>query len=478
MSAIPTTTRTPRSAPPVTLLSALPFFNAVNRDFFNYIERSFSEYGDLFRIDMFGRPTFFVHHPDHLHELLVSRADDFQKNRDYTDPQRGLARFFGNGLLTSNGDFWKKQRKLVAPALHTRRIAAYAGIMVDETADMLDRWGEGGQFDIAHEMTQATLQIVSRALFSLDASDMSTDALRIGQIMSDIQEFVGATFTLESLLPTWIPTPRRQQEGTAKRDLDEIVYRIINNWRRAGQDRGDLLSMLLLARDDDDQPMTDQQARDEIVTMFLAGHETTANTLNWLWMLLAQHPEAERKLHDEIDEVLAGAKPQLEDLRRLPYTERVVKEALRLYPPAFGFNREAIRDTSIGGYAIPAGADIQVVTWTTHRDARWWEDPLAFRPERFAPENESALKKYAYLPFGGGPRVCIGNSFALMEAQIMTALIASRFQLRLAPGQVVTPEPLLTLRPRGGLPMMVTPRVPAAQPEAAALVGAAGMPGA
>lgn len=466
MSANTTATRAPRSAPPVTLLSAPSFFNAVNRNFFDYIERSFGEYGDLFRLDMFGKPTYFVHHPDHLHELLVTRADDFIKNRDYTDPQRGLARFFGNGLLTSNGDFWKRQRKLVAPALHTRRIAAYAGIMVDETIAMLDRWENGGRFDIAHEMTQATLQIVSKALFSLDSSDMSSDALRIGQIMGQIQEFVGSTFTLESLLPTWIPTPRRWQESVAKRDLDAIVYRIINNWRRAGEDRGDLLSMLLMARDDDDRPMTDLQARDEIVTMFLAGHETTANTLNWLWMLLAQHPEAERKLHNELDQVLGGADPKLEDLRRLPYTEQVVREAMRLFPPAFAFNREAVRDTTIGGYAIPAGADIQVIIWTTHRDARWWDDPLAFRPERFAPENESSLKKYAYLPFGGGPRVCIGNSFALMEAQIMTALIAGRFRLQLAPGQVVTPEPLLTLRPRGGLPMTVTPRVPAAQPEA------------
>lgn len=446
------------SAASVTPLSMLSFFNQLNADFLGYLESGFREHGDFYRIDVLGKPTFMAHQPDHLHEILVTKSDEFQKNRDYTDPRQGLARFFGNGLLTSNGDFWKKQRRLVAPTLHSKRIGSYAAIMAEETAAMLEGWQDGAVIDVAHAMTHATLQIVSRALFSLE---IGADGQRIGAIMSEIQEYVGSSNTIEALLPPWIPTPRRSREAASKRELNTIVYRIIDEWKRTGLDRGDLLSMLLLARDDDGQPMTDEQVRDEIVTMFLAGHETTANTLNWLWMLVAQHPEVEARLHEEVDRVVVDGRLTLEDIRRLPYTEQVVKEALRLYPPAFIYSREAIRDTTVGGYPVPAGSDIQLVVWTTHRDARWWDDPLAFRPERFARENEGNLRKYAYLPFGGGPRVCIGNSFALMEAQIMTALIAARFRLRLDTDQVVTPEPLLTLRPLGGLPMTLEARQPA-----------------
>lgn len=261
--------------------------------------------------------------------------------------------------------------------------------------------------------------------------------------------------------------------------INEIVYRIIRERRETNEDLGDLLSMLLLARDDAGQGMTDEQVRDEAVTMFLAGHDTTANTLNWTWVLLAQHPEIEAKLHDEMDTILEGRVPMLADLKRLPYVEMVIKELMRLYPPAFTFSRAAAVDTEIGGYHVPKGAVITVVSYYTHRHADWWEQPEAFMPERFGqkvynPSPPSPLPlqgergvdvegersftngirhRYAYIPFGAGPRVCIGNSFAMMEAQLMLATIAQRYQLRLAPGQVVTPEPLLTLRPKGGLKM-------------------------
>lgn len=455
-TAIPSPSRTIPQTKPVTLLNAIPFFHSLGGNFFDLIADGFRETGDLYQMTILGNPMVLIHHPDHLYELLVTRADDFHKSKDYTDGQKGLARFLGSGLLTSDGAFWKRQRKLAAPALHMKRIAAYGETMVSETAAMLDRWPTHGAIDVGHEMTQATLRIVTRTLFSLE---IGADGERIGRIMSDMQEFIGATNTLETLIPAWVPTPRRFREQEAVRELDEIVYRVIADWKQHGEDRGDLLSMLLLARDEDGQPMSDRQARDEIVTMFLAGHETTANTLNWVWYLLAQHPEVEAKLHAEVDSVLGERVPTLDDLKRLPYAEQVVKEAMRLYPPAFGFSRLAVRDTELGGYPIPAGTEIQAFNYTTHRDPRWWTDPDTFRPERFAPEHAEPNTRYAYLPFGGGPRICIGIGFAQMEAHLMTALIAARYRLRLSPGQIVTPEPLLTLRPEGGhLPMIVERR--------------------
>ncbi|MBL8134620.1 MAG: cytochrome P450 [Anaerolineae bacterium] len=435
------------------ILDTIRFAAALKRDLIGFLNQQFDDYGDIVMLDVGGEKSVLLSHPDHLHELLVTKADDFHKGADYKDTERGLARFMGNGLLTSDGEFWKRQRRLVAPGLHARRIAAYAETMVEMTERMMGHWESGARLDIDQEMMRCTMMIVGKALFH---TDVEQDTERVGEIMTVLQQMS----TPLDFIPAWVPTPKRIRVRRAIEDLDRLVYGMIQEWRVEGVDHGDLLSMLLLARDDDGNAMSDKQARDEVVTLFLAGHETTANAMNFLWVLLSQNPAVEARLHEELDAVLGGRAPTLDDLRLLPYTEMVVKEAMRLYPPAYSFGRQAIRDTSIGGYAVPAGTAITVLNYRTHRSPKYWESPDQFQPERFSPEREGQIEKYAYVPFGGGPRICIGNSFAMMEARLMLATIAQRYRLRLSEGYQVRLDPLITLRPRGGLPMLVEQREP------------------
>ena len=259
-------------------------------------------------------------------------------------------------------------------------------------------------------------------------------------------------------LPKWIPTPGHIQARRAEKDLDEIVYGYINDRRKTGDDKGDLLSMLLLAEDEDGNRMTDKQVRDEAVTLYLAGHETTSNAMTWTFYLLEQNAEAEAKLHAELDDVLGGRTPTLADLRNLPYTEMVLKESMRLLPPVYGVGREAVEEVEIGGYTIPAGSNVGLHFYRAHRHPDFWNDPEKFDPERFSPENEKNIPRYAYMPFGGGPRVCIGNSFAMMEAQLLLATIAQHYKLRLAPEANVVLDPKITLRPKHGMPMTLHKR--------------------
>jgi cytochrome P450 len=316
---------------------------------------------------------------------------------------------------------------------------------------MLAGWRDGARLDIADEMLRVTMLIVAKALFSADVAE---DVQRVARAVETMQEFMGQ----RSLLPPWVPTPRELRARRAVRDLDEVVYRLIRERRASGDDRGDLLSMLLLARDEDGNGMTDAQARDEVVTLLAAGHETTANTLNWTFYLLAQHPNVAAKLHAELDAVLAGRAPALADLAQLPYTEMVVKEAMRLYPAAWAVSREATEDVQLREVVIPKGSVAGLMLYSAHHDARWFPEPEKFDPERFSPEREHTIPRYAYLPFGAGPRVCIGNSFALMEARLLLATIAQRYTLALAPGQTVQTLARITLIPKGGLPMTMHER--------------------
>ncbi len=447
--------RLPPGPPPVKgLLPTIRMINDIQRQtMLGYFTERFATYGDIFRMQFGEANVLFVADPEAIYEIVVEKAKLFYKGSDYRNRQSGLARFLGNGLLTSDGEFWKRQRKLVAPSLHAKRIEAYAGIMTDVTTRTIDKWRDGAELDVDQEMMRATLEIVGKALFNVD---VSRDAERVGHALTVIQERMGG-FTV---IPAWIPTPNKVRVNRAVRALDDLVYGIIGERRESGEDYGDLLSMLLLARDDDGNGMTDEQMRDETVTLLLAGHETTANALNWTFMLLAQNRDAEAKLHEEIDAVLGGRTPTLADLKQLPYTEMVVKESMRLYPPAYSFGRMAIEDTVIQGYDVPANTDINIFGIIAHRSAKWWDEPMAFRPERFSPENEASIPRYAYLPFGGGPRICIGNSFAMMEARLMLATIAQQYQLRLKPGQKIELDPLITLRPLGGMHMRVEQREP------------------
>ena len=450
-TAISTNDQVPGPAPVRSLLAQIKLGLEFPRDPLGILARWQAAYGDFYRLQIGEMQQFFIVHPDDIREVLVTQASKFIKDFQYRDPKAGIARYLGNGLLTSDGEFWKRQRRLVAPAFHPKRIDSYAVTMVDYTTRMLAGWRDGARLDIAEEMTRLTLFIVAKALFN---ADVSGDAPRVAAAMETIQKVMGEAW----FLPPWVPDPRQWRANRAKRDLDEIVYRMIGEWRATGEDRGDLLSMLLLAEDEDGRRMTDRQARDELVTLMLAGHETTANTLNWTWMLLAQHPEVEAKLHAELDAVLGGRPPSLEDLPNLAYTEIVVKEAMRLYPAAWAISREAIEDVPLRNGTLPRGSVAGVMIYFTQRDPRWWPDPERFDPERFHAENAAAIPRYAYLPFGGGPRVCIGNGFAMMEARLLLTTIASRYRLELAPGQVVKPAPLITLNPKDGMPMIVRRR--------------------
>ncbi len=410
-----------------------------------------AEYGDVIHYKSGDHHQYMVANPDMIREILVRQAHIFIKGPDYTNEKTGLARFMGKGLVTSNGEFWQRQRRLVAPAFHTQRISAYAETMVNYTLERIASWQDRTVLDVDEEMMQLTLMIVGHTLFDADASTT------VNQVKRAVEVVQKASNTA-ILLPAWVPTPLRVRSKRAKAVLDEIVYRFINQRRASGEDRGDLLSMLLLSQDEDGERMTDKQVRDEAVTLFLAGHETTANALNWTFWLLAQNPQVERRLHHELDSVLADKAPELEDLRRLPYTDMVIKESMRLMPPVWSIGRMNKEATEVLGYPFPEWSGVQIVIYCVHRHPEIWDKPNDFVPERWAEDSINEIPKYAYLPFGGGPRICIGNGFATMEANLLLATIAQRFRLSLIDGVEIVPRPFITMFPRDGLPMRVEKR--------------------
>jgi cytochrome P450 len=404
----------------------------------------------------FGPVRFYmVADADLTHDILVTQNDKFHKAKTVKEVFRP---FIGNGLLLSEGDFWKRQRKLTQPAFHSKRIQSYADTMVAHTERMLDTWRDSQPVWIDRAMMKLTLNIVCKTLFD---ADVSGDADRVGDLMTETLEAASDRLNAAIRLPEWLPTPKRRRQKAMIAELDAIIQRFISERRATREDKGDLLSMLLLAQDEDGSQMTDQQLRDEVMTLFIAGHETTAVALSWTWYLLSQNPDKLATLLDEVDSVLGGRSPTLADLPNLAYTEMVVKEAMRLYPPTAGVSREPVEDVVVGGYTLPKGTMIIISAYAMHRNPRYFADPEAFIPERFSKENEANIPHYAYLPFGGGPRVCIGNQFALMEARLILATILSRWELRLEPGQTIAPEQLITIRPKHGLRMKPVARQPA-----------------
>jgi len=390
--------------------------------------------------------------------VLVTQAANFPK--DDRDVEL-LDRAVGHGLVSANGEEHKRQRRLAQPAFHTRRIDAYAGTMVDYTTAMLDEWADGQALDVAEAMSTLTMLIVARTLFGADRVAMKDTAERIGAAIHVIQATADREFQSALVLPEWLPTAMNRERRAAREVLYETIDRLIAQRRAQSDaaDNGDLLSMLLLSRDEGGDRMSDDEVRDQLVTLFVAGHETTSNALTWTWYLLSQHPEAEARLHAEVDAALGGRPPALADLPRLPYTMQVIKEAMRLYPPAWVVNvRCAAADTTLGPYAVKKGDLLWLSPFVMHRRPAYFPDPERFDPDRWTAERERALPKFAYMPFGGGPRVCIGNGFALMEAHLIVAAVAQRYRLRLRPGHPIDLNAQITLSNHVGMPMTVQRR--------------------
>ena len=394
--------------------------------------------------------VYQLNSPELIRQILIEQPEKFHKPRIVN---RALRPFAGNGLFTSDGDLWKRQRKLIQPAFHHSQLAKYAEIMLAHAVRLMDSFRAGEAREINADMVKLTLGVVVKSLFG---ADLTSKAQEIGALMTAILEAANQRLRSAAPIPSWAPTPRNLRERRALARIETMLRSLIEERRASAERRNDLLSVLLTAVDEESGAgMSDRQLRDEMMTLFLAGHETTANALTWTWYLLSRHPRVEAKLIGELHRVLRGRAPAAADLQQLPYTEMVVRESLRLYPPAPGLAREPLEDVRIGRYEIPRGSLVIVSTYALHRDARFFDDPERFDPERFAAGWEERIPRYAYLPFGGGPRVCIGNGFAMMEARLAVAAIAQRWQFLLEPGQEVVPVQLVALRPKNGIRMKI-----------------------
>ena len=411
------------------------------------------EHGDIAHWQIGPQHLYLFSHPDLIRDVLVTNGRNFHKSRGLERARRLL----GNGLLTSEGEFHLRQRRLAQPAFHRQRIASYAVTMGDYATRTSARWHDGETVDMHTEMMRLTLGIVGRTLFD---ADVENEAAEIGEALTTAFEsfnFAMLPFTeyLEKLPLPWV-----RRFNSAKETLDRTIYRLIEERRRSGEDKGDLLSMLLMATDTegDGSGMSDLQLRDEALTIFLAGHETTANALTWTWYLISQNPEIEARLHAEIDSALNGRKPAYEDMNALPYTRMVFAESMRLYPPAWAIGRRALEAFEARGYTIPKRSVILTSQYIVHRDARFFPDPERFDPARWTPEAIATRPKFSYFPFGGGNRVCIGEQFAWMEGVLLIAALAQKWRMRLVPGHPVEVQPLITLRPRHGMRMTLERR--------------------
>ncbi|QBD75535.1 cytochrome P450 [Ktedonosporobacter rubrisoli] len=446
-----------RLAPGTPLSSVFRNTNAMQHHTLEFLQALIRQYGDIVRIRFLPGTFYLINHPDGVKRILQENNRNY--NKDAVD-YRVLKEFLGRGLLTDDGPSWLEQRRLMQPIFHRQHLATFGKLMTEATLAMLQRWqdlaGQQQPVDIAAEMMRLTLRIAGKTLFS---ADLDVDARTIGQSFTKanqvITDYANAPFP-----PLFIPTPRNRRVLAAGTELVEVVTRLVKQRRQQSEEAGppDLLSLLLQARNEETgAAMDDELVRDNVMTLLIAGHETTANALSWTWYLLSQHPDAEQRLCEELDTALNGRVPSIEDLANLPYTRMVIEEALRLYPPAWAFSRHALEDDELCGYHIPAGSDLFLSPYTTQRHPDFWERPDEFDPLRFSPERSAGRPHYAYFPFGGGPRLCIGRDFALMESRLVLATVLQQYRLRLVPGAHIEMAPLLTLRPRDGLPMTLHP---------------------
>jgi cytochrome P450 len=421
------------------------------RDPFAFMLRCAREYGPVSYTRLSGRPHFLLSEPGDVEHVLVTNHRNYSKGA----VQAREGSLFGNGLLLSEGDFWRSQRRIIQPAFHRRRVDQYAGIMTAATERMLAGWRDGTTRDIHHDMMKLTLEIVVRVLFGADIHDR---AHRLAQAFAVVGEHFQVVYDRTFFVPEWIPIPGNLRYRKALDSLDGEVDRIIQKRRADDTGGDDLLGLLLEMRDDEGRPMSDQQLRDEVMGLFLAGHETTAHTLGFACHLIGRHPDQEAKLLAELSNCLGGRLPTVDDLPRLPFTEQVTKEALRLYPAVYSMLREALQDDELGGYHVPAGTTVVLPQWVIHRDGRFYQQPEVFAPERWTKEFERGLPRCAYFPFGAGPRVCIGSSFALTELRLILPTILQRWHLEPTSAAPLELLASITTRPRRGIEMAVHQR--------------------
>ncbi|HMT29860.1 MAG TPA: cytochrome P450 [Bacteroidia bacterium] len=418
-------------------------------DFFSELRE---KYGDIVTVRFSVRNVSYVQHPDFIHHILQ------ENNRNYTKSLRyeQLKYLLGNGLLTSEGEFWLRQRRMIQPAFHKQKLQLLTDEMASCTQQMLNKWEvefKSKPFNLASEMMALTLQIVGRTLLN---ADVLSEAKNVGDNLEFLLRAVNIRTRTPVLLPLWIPIPHHQKIKHAVSSINKVLDKIFDDRRNNPSDRYDLLSMLMEAKyEDTGGQMDNKQLRDEVMTIFVAGHETTANALSWTLYLLCKNPEAKQKCVEEINHVLQGRTPQFDDLVHFKYLSMCIEESMRIYPPAWIIGRKTIKPDKIGNYKIPAGHNILISPYALHRDKRYWPEPLKFIPERFTPEEIKKRPKNSYLPFGAGPRMCIGNNFALMEMQVVLSMILSKFNISLASEDEIIPDPLITLRPKGRVDVVI-----------------------
>ncbi len=430
----------------------LPYLSQIRNDTPGFLLECSRRYGDLVGFKVGRTQVYFINHPDLIRRVLQDNHHNYSKD---TIQYNTLATITGRGLLTSDGEEWLRHRRMEQPAFARSRLARLDQVIAPALDAMLERWKRHPAdevLDIDREMMAVTLEIVGQALFSID---LRRDAPRLTQAVLTALDHVIYRAQNPFAPPDWVPLPRNLSFRKALSQLDQAVYEILENRRRSSEQRDDLLGMLIEARDEESggAVLTDRQIRDEIITLLIAGHETVASALTWSWYLLAQHNEIWEQMRDEVSRLSADRPPCYTDLERLPFTAAVFSEALRLYPPAWLITRKALGEDELGGQKIPAGSLIVISPYVIHRHPQFWEDAEVFLPQRFLNGRERAIPRYAYIPFGGGPRLCIGNNFAMIEGSLILAGVTQRYRLELAAERPVRVDPLVTLRPHHGLPM-------------------------
>lgn len=447
---------TTHRVPPGPSSSTLGSIREIQQDSLEFTRKNWEKYGDIIRIRFLFRPATIIIHPDAAKYILQQNYKNYDKNIILI---KSIKVVLGNGLFTNDGPSWLHQRRLMQPMFHRNHIHDFAGTMITTATELAEQWDLSAQnaqtLDIPREMMNLTMKTIARTLFSLDFHEeihILEEQMKI--MFNQLHSYATMPFP-----PIQFPTPRNKRIQQAIHAIDKLFYGIIQEYRKKGIETSDLLSLLLAARDETGQPMTDTQIRDELVTLILGGHETSAHALSWFWYILATYPEIEERLHEELETVLQGKPPTLEQLPHLSYLDMLLKEILRFYPPAHALSRHAVEEDEINGYSIPKDSYILISIYHIHRHPQFWDHPHRFDPERFSPEASKDRHRYAYLPFGAGPHGCIGGGFADMQIKLACALLAQQFRLRLSPvDRPVAIQAHLTLRPKDGLPMTISKR--------------------